>query len=580
MATGETNRLGLAVVVAIGLALRVANAETALVHDDERTHIVGEAMWSLSTLSAGERIRFLREHPRDHMRLYPGRGVVEPWEVTRGKTAFWGHPALTTYLNGLVFAVVRPATPAIALRTARLVSVAADTAALAALPALVRALGAGGASALFAAALYAVYPVAVSSGSIASFDPLLVPLLVLLVRTLAYLTRRGAGLARMIHECAVARASQVRQSRPHGARAPEAYTTVRRGAEREYGREWRACGGRSRRIHESSGLEPAEWLAAGVLSGLLIGTKETGLVVLASVPIAALLAPRPRLVGLAIWAVTTFVVVAAFTSPEAYASRLLDPPDATARMRLDPMGQLVGNLGMLTAPLDHFWIGWTKHGSPRAPLLSRVNVYVAPLYVWAALGALALAAWRRDLRVLLLLVPPIALTLAAIPVTGAVRRLQMIAPLLCALIACELPRLSRRGRLVAAVAALAIAALPLLPLRPGAGGRVDLADLLFHNPQVPQRSTFFSPHQGRPLVMRLPPGKTLERRVWLAPGRYRVWIDASGPLRATLDGARLRPGSAPSVVEVAGHVHRFTLRSRAGSTVRGVTIRRARTRPP
>ena len=48
-------------------------------------------------------------------------------------------------------------------------------------------------------------------------------------------------------------ARQVRQSRPHGARAPEAYTTVRRGAQREYGREWRACGGRSRRIHDCPG---------------------------------------------------------------------------------------------------------------------------------------------------------------------------------------------------------------------------------------------------------------------------------------------------------------------------------------
>ena len=394
MPSGGKNRLWLAGIIALGLALRIANAETALLHDDEKTHAASDAMWSLSRLSVAEAVRFLREHPRDHPHLYPMRGLVEPWAVTKGSAAFWGHPALSSFVTGLVFAVVCPETPEGAVRTARYVNVAADTAALALLPSLVGALGAGEAAGLLAAALYAVFPLAVSSSSIAYFDPLLAPLMVLLVRALARLS------------------------------SIEAVERLR------------------------------SWIATGVLSGLLISTKETGLVVLASVPIAALAMPHPRIRGLAAWALATAALVVVFTSPSAYLERLAEPPDPAARMQVAPLAQLVGNLRMLATPLDHFWIGWTKHGSPRAPLLSRLNVYVAPVYTWGALAAAALALVRRDLRVLLLVVPPIALTLAAVPVTGSVRRLQLIAPLLCALIACEWPRLSRRARIVTLAACL------------------------------------------------------------------------------------------------------------------------------
>lgn len=512
MPSRERSRVWLVAIVGLGLALRLANAETALIHDDEQTHVVGDAMWLRSRLPLGAAIRFLREHPQDHARLYPGRGVVEPWERSKPVNTFWGHPTFSSYVTGVVFAVVRPNDPAGGVRTARLVSVAADTAALALLPAMVRALGASAGAGLLAAALYAVYPLAVSSGSIATFDPLLAPLMVLLVRVLA-----GPGIG---------------------------------------------------------------FAAAGVLSGLMIATKETALVVLATVPLAAIGEPR-RGRGVVTWALVTFAVSALFVDPAAYAHRLLAPPEATATVRFAPLAQLAGNVRMLASPLEHFWIGWAKHGYPRAPLLAWVNVHLAPVYTAAAVAAFFLAVLRRDRRLLLVLYPPILLTLAFIPPTGAVRRLQMIAPLLCAAIACEILRLPRRGRIAALAAAIALAATPLLPARPGADGRVDLADLLFHNPRARQRSTFFNPSQGRPLVVRVPPGIAIERTLWLAPGRYAVSIDASGgPLRALLGGRPIRPGGAPSLIDVDGYRNVLSLIAPKGATVRRIVVRRSSGAPP
>jgi hypothetical protein len=505
MPSRETTRVWLAAIVVAGFALRFANAETALLHDDEKTHVAADAMWLRSRLPIGEAIRFLREHPDDHSRLYPVRGVVEPWVLSKPKNTFWGHPTLSSYVTGAVFAVVPPSGPLAAVRTARLVSVAADVAALALLPGAVRALGGSTAAALAAAALYAVFPLAVSSGSIASFDPLLAPLMVLLVRVLA-----GAEI---------------------------------------------------------------RFLAAGVLSGLLISTKETGLVVLAAVPLAATRSPR-RARGLAVWALATFAVVALFLDPAAYARRLLAPREPGAAVRLEPLAQLLGNVRMLASPLEHFWIGWAKHGYPRAPLLAHLNVHVAPVYVAAAVAAFCAALLRRDRRLLLVLYPPILLTLAFIPPTGAVRRLQMIAPLLCAAIACELARLSRRGRIATLVAAVAIAASPLLPARPRPGGRVDLADLLFHNPAARQRSTFFNPGEGRPLVMRVPRGVAVERALWLSPGRYRVAIEASGDLRASLGGRPLSLDSGPAAVEIEDRLNVLRLVAPEGSTLRSIVLRR------
>jgi hypothetical protein len=166
------DRLWLAGIIALGLALRIANAETALLHDDEKTHAASDAMWSLSRLSVAEAVRFLREHPRDHPTSTRCAASSSPGPSRRDRRLLG--PSGAVQLRHRTGVRGRPPRDAGgAVRTVRYVNVAADGCARAASEPR-GALGAARPRDCSRPPLRSL-PARVSSSSIAYFDPLLAP---------------------------------------------------------------------------------------------------------------------------------------------------------------------------------------------------------------------------------------------------------------------------------------------------------------------------------------------------------------------------------------------------------------------
>jgi predicted membrane-bound dolichyl-phosphate-mannose-protein mannosyltransferase len=78
--------------------------------------------------------------------------------------------------------------------------------------------------------------------------------------------------------------------------------------------------------------ERRSWIVAGVLSGLCVATKQTGMVALLIAPLVLLRTRNPAR-AIAEWTAVTLVVVCAFVNPVAYATGLLHPLDPYARLR-------------------------------------------------------------------------------------------------------------------------------------------------------------------------------------------------------------------------------------------------------
>jgi hypothetical protein len=506
----STRQVSLALLVSLGLALRLWNAATATLHDDE-AHYVGDAYWASSPLSVGEGLRFLREHLREHLKLDPETGARVRWG-TSGTVLRTGHPCLFAYVTGALFAVAPPASIEDAVHAGRVVNALADATTIALLPALTAALGASPGAGLVAAAAYAVFPPAVTYGSLAYLDVFLAPLFVLLATLLARPT-----------------------------------DTARR------------------------------WLGLGIVTGLLASAKQTGLIALGLVPAAVLVLGPRSLRGLALWAVTSVAVVALFTDPVGYLAPLRHPETPAAAIEVHPIARLVANLAYVTDPAGYYWLSFSRHAEPLAPAVARLHYVLTPAYLVlfaaAAVGALVRRAWRP----LLLFVAPVALLLTLMLPTDAAWRFHLLAPLVCALIACELPALPPAARLVAVGAALLAASSVCWPARLRADQTLDLGDLLFWNPAARQTPGFYSPERPPPRVpfaILSDAAVEIGRRVWLAPGRWHIVADGYGPLVVQLDGsAVLADGMRTGEVRLVGYVHRLSVALPARSALRGLTLR-------
>lgn len=502
-------RAALVLITVVALVLRLWNAHTATQHSDE-AHYVGDAYWASSPLALADGVSFLRGHLGTHERLDPETGARRSWEVG-GTVRRTGHPCLFAYVTGGVFAAVRPAPMARAIALGRVVNAVADTVTVPLLPRLTAALGAGAGAGVLAAALYAVFPPAVTYGSIANLDPFLAPLLVLLLTMLA----RGA---------------------------------------------------------DTSG----RWLALGAVTGLLASAKQTGLVALVVVPATALVLGPRSLRGLALWAVATVAVVALFTDPVAYAWRLFHPETASATVEVKPLARLAANLGYVAQPSAYYWLSFARHGQPLAPAMARLHYVLTPAYLVLFAAAVAAAAVRRERRRLVVVVAPVALLLALMLPSDALWRFHMLSPLVCTLIACEIPALPPLVRIAALAGALLVATAVFWPARPDAGGALDLGDVLFFNPELRQRPGFWRPWR-RPLEIHLGPGDGIDRLVWLAPGRWVLTAASDAPVVARLDDRTvLRDGARVAETEVAGHVHRLEVSLPEGGNLRRVALVRVR----
>lgn len=494
----------LALVAVVGLLLRLWNASTARTHDDEM-HYAEDAMWGLSPLSAGAALSFLRHHPRDHLRLDPGTGALRPWgRPAAGEIARLGHPCVLQYAAGLVTAAVAPASVRQAVLVGRQLNAVLDTTTILLLPDLAVALGAAPATGLLSAALYALYPPAVSYGSLDYLDPPLAPLLVLLLLGILNVSRTGTG-----------------------------------------------------------------WLSLGAVTGLFLGTKQVGMIALVLVPVAiGLLGPR-SVRGLASWAVATLVTVTLFTDPVAYFEGLLHPSRPIGQLRLDPVTYVAGNVAFMAQPSAYYWLSFSRHGEPLAPLMSRVHPVLTPAYLVAyALGLATAVAGRAGRRLLILYLPALPLLAFILPSDG-LWRFHLLAPLVCLGAACALTAPS--GAAVLAAAGLA-GMTAFLPAHPAADGQLGLGDLLRMNPQARQRQGFYD--AAHPLAVQLAPGVALDRLVWLSPGRYEVSVQASTAPAVGLEGRPVPAGGSTSAeVELHGFFHRLTVALPLGGDLEAVSIR-------
>jgi hypothetical protein len=500
--------VALVVVTLLALVLRLWNAHTATVHSDE-LHYVGDAYWAASPLPLADGLAFLRGHPRHHDRLDPDTGTRTPWAVN-GRTRRNSHPCLFAYVTGTVFAVARPSSMAHAVEVGRRVNAIVDALTVPLLPWLTTALGAGLGAGVLAAALYAVFPPAVTYGSIANLDPFLAPLFVLLL---------------------------VLALRPTDT--------------------------------------PRRWLGLGVVTGLIVSAKQTGLVALVVVPLAAIVLGPRSLRGLLLWLVATLAVVAVFTDPLAYAWRLAHPETAVDTLTFAPVARLVANVRAVARPSAYYWLSFSRHGRPLALAMVRLHYVLTPAYL--VLGAIALAATavRRETRLLVAVALPVVLLFAFMLPSDALWRFHVLSPLLCALVASEMPSLPSWVRVPALVVALLAGTAVFWPARPDAAGGLDLGDLLFFNPELHERPSFWRPW-SRPLRIHLGAGETLDRLVWLAPGRWALTAVTDGPVVARLDDQIvLRDGDRAGEIDVVGHVHRLDVAFPEGGNLRRLALVRA-----
>jgi hypothetical protein len=318
------------------------------------------------------------------------------------------------------------------------------------------------------------------------------------------------------------------------------------------------------------------WVRAGLLTGLCVGAKQTGLVTLAWVPLVWAMT-RPRDVrALLVWGLLTAGVTVVLVDPGAYLASLRHPTHPFVQLTFDPLGHIRDNLASLAQPSGYYSLSFSRHGEPLAPLLARVHRVVTPMYLVVFAVGLVAACVRRAWKAVLFGVLPVALVLAFIQPSDGMWRFHALCPLVAALAALALPGSACAWRGLVAVAALAAGLAPLLPQHPTGDGVIDLGDLLFMNPQARQRPGFYLWWKGHPLVVMLAPGVELRRTLWLSPGPTDVAVTSVGEASVSLDGeVVLGPGSRSRRIELTGHLHRLTVAIPAGGTLRWLVVRPA-----
>ena len=307
----------------------------------------------------------------------------------------------------------------------------------------------------------------------------------------------------------------------------------------------------------------------GVVTGLAIVQKQTGSLAAVVVPVAGLMLGRVRLRGVVSWTLGVALTVLTITDPIAYADSVLRPAHVMGEVQLHPLTTIAGNLGYLLRPADYYWLSFSWHGQPLAPLVARVHQVLTPFYLTAAGAALVGALVRHLRRELLAIWLPVVLALMLVLPTNGLWRLHLLSPLFCVALACELARIRPWGRRLVLAAGVIAGSIVLLPLRPGPAGQLDLGNLLFMNPAAEQRPGYFD-LQTRPLVVTLAPGGELSRLVWLAPGNYATVAEGDGDLTVTVDD--VAPAGTPPQVHLVGGLHRLRVTAPAGAQLRRLAL--------
>lgn len=300
-------------------------------------------------------------------------------------------------------------------------------------------------------------------------------------------------------------------------------------------------------------------VALGVFSALMVVSKGTGL--LGPVFGVCLLVARGiELRALAAFVVSFALVTVAVVDPAAYLAEVLDPLDPSVRVRVDLLHNLCDNLRSVSDFDHYYWLGFGQHGRPLAPALAWASRIVTPAYLALLPVGYFFLGRRRGVAIAAAALFPVAALLIGLPATNGMWRFQIGMPLVCLVAAYAIAGSGLRVGLASAALVLVVAMQPLPPLRPDAAGDLSLPSMLFANPDATQTARLFNAIKGRPFFAGVEAGRPLTRRLWLAPGRYRVSAHADGDLLLTVDGKRVGvAGDAGSELDLSGHLHLLEL---------------------
>lgn len=296
------------------------------------------------------------------------------------------------------------------------------------------------------------------------------------------------------------------------------------------------------------------WSGIGVVTGSLAAAKQTGLLAFALVPLWALLRSdrKTLLPGLGVWLVAALLCTSLFVDPFAYLESILHPKFRMGAVGVAPWERGWMNLGYLLRVGEYWGLGFDLHGAPPEWLLARPHTVLTPGWLAAAGVTASLALWQRRLLEVFVVWLTVVLVLATLPPTDGMWRLHLLWPLICAGIACGFDRTRRLGRVTVVAAGVLAALVGFLPARLGADGGVPLGDLAFANPAV---HIPYGVHRTG-LSLNLPARATLSRSVVIAPGRYNVAADTTGPMMVRVDEESwVVLSSAPEEIEVVGWLH-------------------------
>src|SRR5262249_32920580 len=152
----------------------------------------------------------------------------------------------------------------------------------------------------------------------------------------------------------------------------------------------------------------------------------------------------------------TCLVVALFSSPVSYLEGLRSGHGGYAHGARGPLATFVANLRSAASPAAYYWLSFSRHAQPLAPLLARPHHLLTPACLVPYAAGLVVALARRQGLALLVLYVPAAIALAFVPRGDGMWRLHLLAPLVCCAVATQAaaaPPVARAGMLLAAVLA-------------------------------------------------------------------------------------------------------------------------------
>lgn len=470
------------VFFALAVGLRVENARTAYIHDDE-LHYVADASWLVTDIGARRTLDFLRQHPHDHRRLMPYSGFQRRWGRF-GQTKRVGHPPLMAVLWAPIFHVLQPQDRRSAVMVGRIPNAIVDSLTVPLLPLAATALGLSATAGLVAAGFYAVFPPAVAYGSIANLDPPLAPLALGLLICLF----RGKG---------------------------------------------------------------PRWYLAGVITGLMIATKQTGLAAILFFPPLALISRRATVSGFLRWGLALSLVVAVLVSPFAYARGLFAPIDPYATVRADVVTSLWRNLEMLSSPDAYYWLSYARHGGPLAPLMASTHLWMTNLVLLLFAASIFVPnLLGRSARAALIL--PFFAVMTLLPPSDGMWRIHLLLPMFCLGAASLVSFRSVPAYLASIACAFWILWTITSPLQLGDGGAVDLAKLAARNPHVSQPQGFYSLMKPLSLFGADPSNAvSFSARLREPIGKYALHVESKGEVRVLIDGKDRMDGG---LVEGTGRI--------------------------